>query len=174
MTTPGAPGESAPGGPPIVPPKQTFELFDLGSPQTGRRAPLPIPEGAPSAKPEGGGQPGGELVMEDGSTQPLEGTYVMGRSPGSAEEVAAGRALPLVLDDDTGGISRVHARIGPSRRGVELTDLGSRNGTQVLGPGESEWRRLSPNDSVLLRGGARIAIGSRRIEFRAADPAPQG
>lgn len=148
-----------------MPSKQPFVLFDLGAPPTKRRAPLPVPEERGGADRQA---PAGELVFDDGSKCPLDGDYVLGRSPESSEEVGAGRASALAIDDETGGISRVHARIGLSARGVELTDLGSRNGTSVLGPGESQWRRLAPHSPVVVGTGARIAIGRRRIELRAS------
>lgn len=53
-------------------------------------------------------------------------------------------------------LSRVHARLEQRPEGVVLTDLGSRNGTQLNGV------RIS--DPVLLRPGDRISLGETRIE----------
>lgn len=152
-----------------MPSKQPYVFFDLSASPGAPRAPLPVPEEPGRSRcgaPVGESGESGELVVDDGSTCPLDGDYVIGRAPQSSEEVSTGRARPLAIDDETGGISRVHARIGLTGDGVELTDLGSRNGTQVLGPGESQWRRLKPHAPVALCAGSRIAIGRRRIELR--------
>lgn len=174
MTAPGDHPRPEHAGQPKVPGKQPFVLFDLGA-TPGRRDPLPVPDVPPQARAatlhDDSGEFGelGELVVDDGTAHPLDRAYVIGRAPQSCEDVAAGRARALVIDDETGGISRVHARVGLGASGVELTDLGSRNGTQVLGPGESHWRRIVPNTPVVIRAGARIAIGRRCIELRGSE-----
>jgi serine phosphatase RsbU (regulator of sigma subunit) len=54
----------------------------------------------------------------------------------------------IFLPDRT--LSRVHARIDRHDQGVVLTDLGSRNGTQVNGIRIEQPVRLSPGDRIVL------------------------
>ncbi len=108
----------------------------------------------------------GVLILDDGTTFSLNADYVVGRSPDTSHEVRSGSARALPVDDGTGQISRSHAKIALIGWVVTVQDVGSRNGTLVLNPNQSSWHRLSPNESVTLEPGARIAIGQRMVEFQ--------
>ena len=91
-----------------------------------------------------------------------------GRRIRVTEQVTIGRGedAGLLLDDPE--ISRAHAALGPTAKGLEVSDLGSLNGTWVNGE-----RISSP---VVLVPGDVMRIGTTRIEVLAAggrDPAPR-
>lgn len=77
--------------------------------------------------------------------------------------VTVGRAAEnhLVLDDD--GVDAVHLRIEHSADGVVMTPLASEMETFVDG------MTVSPRESVTLRGGEEIQLGSLRIVYRTVD-----
>jgi len=110
--------------------------------------------------------PLGVLLSDDGTAYSLEGDYVLGRQPDLAEDVASGRARPLKVDDGTGKISRVHARVALSDWDVVVTDLRSHNGTRMFNPGETTWRTLVPDEIAVLRPGGRIVLGQCTFEFQ--------
>lgn len=84
-----------------------------------------------------------------GSEIPLTGELVIGRE-----------GTDLVLDDPE--ISRRHVALRPRRDGVEVEDLGSRNGTFVDG------RRLER--PTLVRENGRIELGDCVLELAFDDP----
>ncbi|HLL51945.1 MAG TPA: FHA domain-containing protein [Myxococcaceae bacterium] len=67
---------------------------------------------------------------------PLEGTLVIGRSPG----------VQVLIDDDS--VSRRHAEVAPTEEGVVLRDLGSANGTLLNGEPVTEDVLVSPGDII--------------------------
>lgn len=113
----------------------------------------------PSAAPRFG------LALPDGAVCALDRPVVIGRNP----EAPAGHTPDAVtlwrLSDRQSGVSRTHARIDPAPGGVEVTDLGSTNGTVVLtAAGETislvphEARRLSVGDRVHLSGALMLTV----------------
>ena len=88
--------------------------------------------------------PLGVLLLDDGSVFQLDSDYVVGREPSLDSSVAAGKARPLRVADDTGIVSRVHARVQLDGWRVLVTDLGSANGTRVLLPGHPADQQLVP------------------------------
>jgi hypothetical protein len=107
----------------------------------------------------------GVLVLDDGTSYALDTDYLVGRSPGSPQEMAGRPVRPLRIDDTRA--SRQHARISLEEWDVMITDLGSANGTFVLNPGASQWTRLVTNQPVRLEPGGRVAIGGTGIAFEA-------
>jgi pSer/pThr/pTyr-binding forkhead associated (FHA) protein len=79
-------------------------------------------------------------------------------------EVVIGRSsyCSLVLDHET--LSRVHASLRAVGNGIELTDLGSSNGTFVNGAAVKGSTRVAPGDDIRL-GKVKIwiEIASARI-----------
>jgi adenylate cyclase len=88
------------------------------------------------------------------------------------------RNFPLLRDDTTIGrsddndivlsgstVSRKHARIEKTNEGYLLTDLGSRNGTEV---------NEKPAQSIFLKHQDEIKIGPNRLTFVAEEETPQG
>ena len=107
--------------------------------------------------------PLGVLVLDDGSGFTLDGDYVIGREPVLDGDVMAGRARPLRLCDPDGSVSRLHLRISLVGWQVEVSDLGSANGS-VLHSADGE-RTLAPFEPTVIEPGARIGIGHRSMQY---------
>jgi hypothetical protein len=109
--------------------------------------------------------PLGELVMDDGTRITLDGDYVIGREPALDGDVLAGRARPLRINDPNGTVSRLHLKISLVGWQVEVSDLGSANGSVLHSPdGE---HTLTPFEPATIEPGARIGIGHRSIQYLA-------
>jgi hypothetical protein len=115
---------------------------------------------------EGSRPPLGVLLLDDGTAYSLDHDYVLGREPDRADDVVNGGARPLKVDDGTGKISRVHARVSLRDWDVVVTDLGSHNGTRVFNPGDSSWRTLRADDSIVLQPRGRLVVGQSTFEFQ--------
>ncbi|MEO6957784.1 MAG: FHA domain-containing protein, partial [Antricoccus sp.] len=135
----------------------------LNVPSSGAPTPLPtIPtcttagdrSDYPTTKPSSG-----VLVFDDGSTFALDQTYVLGRRPDRHELVQSGQARPLTVVDPDTVLSGAHASIRVQDGQVYLQDLGSLNGTHVAFPGETDWTRVEPDQSVRLVPGTRLLFG---------------
>ena len=109
--------------------------------------------------------PLGELVMDDGTRITLDGDYVIGREPALDGDVLAGRARPLRINDPNGTVSRLHLKISLVGWQVEVSDLGSANGS-VLHTPDGE-HTLTPFAPAAIETGARIGIGHRSIQYLA-------
>lgn len=107
----------------------------------------------------------GVLLFDDGTRFPLDGDYVIGREPAFDSDVLDGRARPLRISDPNGTVSRLHLRISLVGWRVEVSDLGSANGS-VLQSSEGE-RKLVPYASTAIEPGARIGIGHRIMQYLA-------
>jgi hypothetical protein len=105
----------------------------------------------------------GMLVLDDGTSFPLEGDYVLGREPTFDSDVIEGRSRPLRINDANGTVSRLHLRISLVGWRVEVSDLGSANGS-VLQSSDGE-RRLPPHEPTMIEPGARIGIGHRSMRY---------
>jgi len=116
-------------------------------PQTGPRPPL------------------GLLVLDSGHIFQLDTDYVIGREPTLNADVAAGTARPLRIPDDTGTMSRVHAKIQLDGWHVLVADLGSANGTSVQLPNKATEQRLTPRKPVRLRPGSRVVLGETGFRY---------
>ena len=100
-----------------------------------------------------------------GARFPLDGDYVIGREPALDGDVIAGRARPLRIYDPDGTVSRLHLRISLVGWQVEVSDLGSANGS-VLQSADGE-RALAPFEPAMIEPGARIGIGHRSMQYLA-------
>jgi FHA domain len=109
--------------------------------------------------------PLGVLVLDDGSRFPLDGDYVLGREPAFDSDVIDGRSRPLRINDPNGTVSRLHLRISLVGWRVEVSDLGSANGS-VLHSSDGE-RTLPPHEPTTIEPGARIGIGHRSMQYLA-------
>jgi hypothetical protein len=109
--------------------------------------------------------PLGVVVLDDGSVFPLNEDYVLGREPENSEDVVAGRALPLQLEDPDAMVSRVHAKILLQGWDVRIQDARSSNGTFVTKPGESGGTRLAADEPMTILPGTRVTMGSRSLVF---------
>ncbi len=109
--------------------------------------------------------PLGVLVFDDGTRVTLDGDYVLGREPVLDFDVMAGRARPLRISDPEGTVSRLHLRVSLVGWQVEVSDLGSANGSVLRAPGEE--RTLAPFEPIVLEPGTRIGIGHRSMQYLA-------
>jgi hypothetical protein len=109
--------------------------------------------------------PLGVLLLDDGAVFQLDSDYVIGREPSLDGSVAAGNARPLRVADDTGIVSRVHARVVLDGWRVLVTDLGSANGTRVLLPGQPADQPLVPQVPIVLTTGSQVDLGGRGFRY---------
>jgi hypothetical protein len=109
--------------------------------------------------------PLGVLVLDDGTRFPLDGDYVVGREPTFDSDVIDGRARPLRINDPNGTVSRLHLRISLVGWQVEVSDLGSANGSLLQSSGAE--RSLAPFEPTVIEPGARIGIGHRSMQYLA-------
>lgn len=109
--------------------------------------------------------PLGVLLLDDGSVFQLDTDYVVGREPSLDASVAEGKARPLRISDETGIVSRVHARVHLEGWRVLVTDLGSANGTRVLLPGQQADQPLVPQVSIVLTTGSQVDLGGRGFRY---------
>jgi hypothetical protein len=110
--------------------------------------------------------PLGILITDDGRVFTLTDDVVVGREPGQAPEVRAGRARPLVLRDTEQSTSRVHAEIRLSGWEVDVVDRGSANGTFISRSGAAgPWLPVPPGPGTALTPGDRLRLGKRELLF---------
>jgi FHA domain len=109
--------------------------------------------------------PLGVMLFDDGARITLDGDYVLGREPGLDGEVMAGRARPVRISDPEGTVSRLHLRISLTGWQVEVSDLGSANGSSLQSSGGE--RALAPFEPAVADPGARIGIGHRSMQYLA-------
>jgi hypothetical protein len=109
--------------------------------------------------------PLGVLLVDDGSVFQLDSDYVVGREPSLDSSVASGKARPLRVQDDSGIVSRVHARVQLDGWRVLVTDLGSANGTKVLLPGQPTGQPIVPQVPVVLATGSQVDLGGRGFRY---------
>lgn len=109
--------------------------------------------------------PLGVLLLDDGAVFQLDSDYVVGREPGLDGSVAEGKARPLRITDETGIVSRVHARVLLDGWRVLVIDLGSANGTRVLLPGQPADQPLVPQVPIVLATGSQVDLGGRGFRY---------
>ncbi len=109
--------------------------------------------------------PLGLLLMDDGSVFQLDTDYIIGREPNLDSSVAAGKARPLRIADDSGIVSRVHARVSLEGWRVLVTDLGSANGTRVKLPDQPTDTQLVPQVPLVLTTGSQVDVGGRGFRY---------
>jgi pSer/pThr/pTyr-binding forkhead associated (FHA) protein len=78
-----------------------------------------------------------------------------------AQELVLGREGDVQLEDEE--VSRRHARVWPGGDGLEIEDLGSRNGTFVNDRRITSATRLSAGDELRL-GHTRIRVETARVQ----------
>ena len=109
--------------------------------------------------------PLGLLVFDDGATYTVDAEYLVGRMPELDERARSGALRSIVVEDDSGSVSRVHAEVRVNGWDVLVVDVGSRNGTYLAMPGERCWSRLAPGQGKRLVPGARVRLGARTFIF---------
>jgi hypothetical protein len=114
---------------------------------------------------EGPRPPLGILVLDDGSTIPVQNDMVIGRDPSVDELVAGGTALPIRVEDETSSISRAHLLVSLDGWEVLIADRGSSNGTAIRTGDAEPWRRLATSERVHIATGTQIKLGERLLVF---------
>jgi hypothetical protein len=114
---------------------------------------------------EGVRPPLGLLVFDNGATVSMDADYLLGREPETDPRVQSGELRPLLIIDQTGGVSRHHAEIRLEGWDVVLVDTGSANGTLVAPQGAPQWSSLVPGQPVRLTPGMAVRMGSRQFAF---------
>ncbi len=109
--------------------------------------------------------PLGLLLFDNGATFVLDHDYLIGREPEPDPDVRSGELRPLVLIDQSGGISRRHAEVRLRGWDVVLIDRGSANGTLVALRDADQWRAVVPGQPIQLLPGMRISMGRRTLSF---------
>ncbi|HEX6873435.1 MAG TPA: FHA domain-containing protein [Micromonosporaceae bacterium] len=112
----------------------------------------------------------GVLLLDDGSSYPLDTDYVVGREPQHDPDVVAEKARTLKITDAEGVVSRRHVRIILTGRDIHLMDLGSSNGTFIDRPGDPQRHQLTPYEPTVIEPGTQVVIGRRW--FRVEPPQP--
>jgi FHA domain len=107
----------------------------------------------------------GSIVFDDGTTVPLDRSYVIGREP---PDEGATRLTPLVVDDDEHSVSRAHAELRLVDWQVVLRDLNSSNGTHVWDTQSSSWRKMPAGEQTTLDAGTYAAVGRRVFVYQPA------
>ncbi|MDT7613793.1 MAG: hypothetical protein QOF00_1240 [Pseudonocardiales bacterium] len=115
--------------------------------------------------------PLGRIVFDDGAAFTVDAEYLVGRMPGADPRARTGELLPIVVEDRSGSVSRVHAEILIHGWDVVLVDSGSRNGTFVAGPDDPGWTPLAPGRTSRLLPGTRVRMGGRTFVFEPAGSA---
>ncbi|WP_394552423.1 FHA domain-containing protein [Agromyces sp. MMS24-JH15] len=115
------------------------------------RPPQPKSQPASASNPAPSSQ-GVRLRLPDGTEEALAGDVVLGRSPSVGR--TSGTRLPRLVTIGVGDpdISRSHVRIGLEGGTVVVTDLHSRNGTQVVQPGRPPVKLRGGEPTPVLAG----------------------
>lgn len=109
--------------------------------------------------------PLGVLLLDDGSVFQLDRDYIVGREPSLDGSVASGKSRPLRIADDSGIVSRVHAKVQLDGWRVTVTDLGSANGTRVKLPKQPSDTVLQPHVPLVLATGSQVDLGGRGFRY---------
>ncbi len=109
--------------------------------------------------------PLGVLLTDDGSVFQLDRDYIVGREPSLDGSVASGKSRPLRIADDSGIVSRVHAKVQLDGWRVTITDLGSANGTRVKLPKQPSDTVLQPHIPLVLATGSQVDLGGRGFRY---------
>ncbi|WP_353814377.1 FHA domain-containing protein [Agromyces sp. SYSU T00266] len=148
----------------------TVARSDLGRLREERRDPAgrdeptgdPATRDAPASSPA---SPPPALRMPDGSIEPIVGELVLGRAPAIGRVTGTGIPRRVVIGAGDPDISRTHLRVAVEGGTVVVTDLESRNGTQVVAPGQpplrlrpSEATPVLPDTVIDLGGGWSIQV----------------
>lgn len=103
----------------------------------------------------------GRLVLDDGTSVELTSNLVLGRAPD--EYTGPLESRRVAVDGEL--VSRAHLEVRLHQWAVEITDLGTPNGTYV----ESNNReiRLPPGERLLIEPGTTVVLGDRLIRYEA-------
>ncbi|MEY2430665.1 MAG: hypothetical protein QOC92_390 [Acidimicrobiaceae bacterium] len=109
----------------------------------------------------------GTLVLSDGNSVPVDRDMVLGRDPLSHDDVVAGRAKAVAINDPELSVSRAHAEIRLDGWDVKVTDCGSSNGTEIVRPDSPDATRLEPGQATTIVPGTKLVLGKYTVTFSA-------
>lgn len=156
-----APVAAAPVAPPPIAPVAPLAAPAPVAPVAS--VPETVMSPVPVAAPQTPVRRAGVLHFSTGEVVDVDGPVVIGRAPASQNGESA-RLVPV--KGNGRGISRTHVRVAVDDLGVNVMDLGSRNGTIVKLPG-GETRALEPGVQHRLEDGQIISMADVSFEFRA-------
>lgn len=110
----------------------------------------------PAAAP--GAAPALALRLPDGSIEPIVGDLMLGRAPAIGRVTVGRMPRPVVIGAGDPDISRTHLRVAVEGGTAVVTDLDSRNGTQVVAPGQAPMR-LRPSEATPVLPDTVIDLG---------------
>lgn len=108
----------------------------------------------------------GLLLLDDGTTHPIDGDMVVGREPHFHDLVQGGAADPLTINDPDLNLSRSHFAIRLVDWDVTAMDLGSANGTLFQRADATDWTPLSTSQPTSLTAGDKLRAGSRVFQIQ--------
>lgn len=161
---PSAPSSVAPPPLPQASPPQPSPQPEATPPQPGLTPPAPeaaspdasVPP-APPVPPRPPAPPEGVLVLDTGQRIRVAGRVLLGRDPQARADI--GDARLIAIPDETRSISKTHLSLRVTELGVELSDLGSTNGTEIERDGQSAV--VAPGAPVLAARGDTVRFGDR-------------
>ena len=121
-----------------------------------RVEPEPEPP-APPAPPRPPEPPESVLVLDTGQRIRVAGRVLLGRDPQARADV--GDARLIAIPDETRSISKTHLSLRVTELGVELSDLGSTNGTEIERDGRIAV--VAAGTPVLAARGDTVRFGDR-------------
>lgn len=143
-----------PPGPPVVPVRGV-----VARPSAGATQGVPLPGPRP--------QPEYQLRFHDGSLRTLRGTALLGRLP---EVVPADPSVMLVqVGDPRLTVSKTHLKLVAEARGVWAEDLGSTNGSALVGTGGADIP-LVVGTPLLAAEGSTVRFGECTVTIEPGRP----
>lgn len=111
----------------------------------------------PPVPPRPPAPPESVLVLDTGQRIRVAGRVLLGRDPQARADI--GDARLVAIPDDTRSISKTHLSLRVTERGIELSDLGSTNGTEIERDGQIAV--VAPGAAVLAARGDTVRFGDR-------------
>lgn len=108
----------------------------------------------------------GLLLLDDGTTHPIDSDMIVGREPHFHARVAAGHAVEVTVNDPELNLSREHFAIHLHDWDVTAIDLNSSNGTLLQRSQTTDWVPLSTTDPVEVSSGDKLRAGSRIFQIQ--------
>lgn len=141
-------------------------VLDPTGPLVAARPDVPVPAPPPVESVPSGSAVAPAIRLPDGSRHGLEGPVVLGRAP-----LATGgaRAVPVASPRQQISATHLGLRADPRAGAVLATDLGSTNGTVLVGP---PARSLLPGEPVVVVVGDRLDLGEGVVVEVVAGEAP--
>lgn len=106
-------------------------------------------------------EPHWQLIFEDGQTELVDATLVLGRKPTWVDSSEDVRLVSL----DCSQTSGTHLEVRPIGSEIQLTDLGSSNGSFMLTTGDGQLVQLDAHTPYRVVPGTLVQIGTKRFRL---------